>query len=59
MEVHTNMDSGISNKTIIDKIEKEGPKLVAVWLMREADVVYPDSVYKALDTYRLKISRIH
>ena len=39
------MDSGISNKTIIDKIEKEGPKLVALWLMREADVVYPDSVY--------------
>ena len=25
--------------------------------MREADVVYPDSIYKALDTYRLKISR--
>ena len=53
------MDSGISNKTVIDEIEKEGKKLVAQWLMREAELVFPGSVSKAVDSYRLKISWIH
>ena len=52
------MDSGISNKTVIDKIEK-GPKFAAIWLMREAEMAFPESSSKVVNTYQLKISRMH
>ena len=53
------MDSGISNKTVINRIEKEGLKQTAMWLMREAEAVFSESVNKRVDTYRHKITRIH
>ena len=53
------MDSRISNKTIIDKIEKEGPKFAAMWLMREAEVAFPEGSSKVKNTYQLKISRLY
>lgn len=53
------MDSGISNKTVISRIEKEGLKQTAMWLMREAEAAFSESVNKRVDTYRHKITRIH
>ena len=53
------MDSGISNKTVINRIEKEGLKQTAMWLMREAEAAFSESVNKRVDTYRHKITRIH
>ena len=52
------MDSGISNKTILDQIEKEGLKSTALWLIREAETTFPERASKAVDTYRSKILRI-
>ena len=53
------MDSRISNKTVIDKIEKEGPKFAAIWLMREAEAAFPENSSKVVNTYQLKISRLY
>ena len=52
------MDSGISNKTILDQIEKEGLKSTALWLIKEAERTFPERASKAVDTYRSKILRI-
>ena len=44
------MDSGISNKRIIKRIEKLF-KHTGLWIMREAEVTFPEGVSKRIESY--------
>ena len=52
------MDSGIANRTIFKKLDKEGLIVTALWLMREAEVTHSESVSIQRDTYEKKLSRL-
>ena len=52
------MDSGIANRTILNKLDKKGLIVTALWLMREAEVAHSESASIHRDTYEKKLSRL-